>query len=306
MCSLNPSAHTYRSGREKILIIINPISGVKERDIEGFISTVSTYRDAEKFEADFRISTYPGHAVTICREGMEDGIRIFVAAGGDGTVNELGSVISGTDAVLGIIPAGSGNGLSHHLGIPGKIREAVEVINMQKKISIDTCRANDTFFVSIAGLGFDARVARQYAKSGHRGFRTYAQIALKEYFNYRPGKYRLRMDGEEYKVSAFFISFANSNQFGYNARIAPNASLTDGKLDVCIVKKPPVQAFPGIAHMMFTRRIDKSRYMETHIASHIVAERKRGKTVNIDGEAIKLPKKLNIHVVPSSLNVIVP
>jgi YegS/Rv2252/BmrU family lipid kinase len=298
--------HMSNSGKEKVLIIVNPISGVKGRNMEEFMTTLDDFLDKTKYETEYRISTYPGHAVEICRAGQEEGVRIFVAAGGDGTVNEVGSVITGTDAIMGIIPAGSGNGLAHHLSIPGKVKEAIDLINEKKVLSIDTCRANEIFFVSIAGMGFDARVARQYAKSGHRGFKTYALIAFKEYFNYKTRKYLLKMDGREHKVSAFFISFANSNQFGYNARIAPNASLTDGQLDICVVKKPPVQAFPGIAHMMFTRKIDRSKYMDIFRASHIVIERNKGKTVNIDGEAIRLPKKIEIRVVPKSLNVIVP
>lgn len=293
-------------GRQKLLFIINPVSGVKRKGLKEFKSQVEEFLDLDRFSADFRITTDPGNAVQLSREGLEDGVDIFVAVGGDGTLNEVGSVISGTDASMGIIPAGSGNGLAHHLGIPGKISDAVELINRNKTNKIDTCLVNDVFFMSIAGIGFDARVARQFAKSGQRGFKTYARIAMMEYFNYKPRKYKLILDDEELKISAFFISFANSNQFGYNARIAPQASLTDGKLDVCIVKKPPVQAFPAIAHMMFTRKIDQSKYMEVYRASRILVERKKGKTVNIDGEAVRMPKKLDIRVIPTSLNLIVP
>jgi YegS/Rv2252/BmrU family lipid kinase len=207
---------------------------------------------------------------------------------------------------MGIIPAGSGNGLAHHLGIPIKIKDAVEVLNRQKIERIDTCLADDVFFVSIAGIGFDAKVARQFAKTRKRGWKTYAWIVLKEYASYKPGKYTLTLDGKEKKVKAFFISFANSSQFGYNTRIAPSASIVDGKIDVCIVEKPPVTAFPGIVHMMFRQRIHHSKYLETCQAADIIVERKQGNSVNIDGEPIKMGKKIHFSISPASLKVIVP
>jgi len=166
--------------------------------------------------------------------------------------------------------------------------------------------ADDVFFVSIAGIGFDAKVARQFAKTRKRGFKTYARIVLKEYAAYKPRKYTLILDGKAKKVRAFFISFANSSQFGYNTRIAPAASIVDGKIDVCVVEKPPVKAFPGIAHMMFRQRIDRSKYIETYQAANIIVKRKKGKTVNIDGEPVKMGKKIHFSISPASLNVIVP
>ena len=292
--------------RIRILFIINPISGVRRRGLEEFTNLVSSRLDQDKFIADFRLTTSPGHATLIATEALEEGVRYFIAVGGDGTINEVGAVLSGTEAVLGVIPAGSGNGLAHHLGIPVKVKEAVDLLNVGHIERIDTCMANDVFFASIAGIGFDARVARQFAKSRQRGFKAYARIAMKEYYAYKPRKYVLTLDGQVHKVSAFFISFANSSQFGYNTRIAPNASIVDGKIDVCVVQKPPLQAFPGIAHLMFRRRIDRSKYLEIYQAADVSVRRKKGKTVNIDGEPIKMSKDIHIYVKHASLNVIVP
>ncbi|MEE4257933.1 MAG: YegS/Rv2252/BmrU family lipid kinase, partial [Bacteroidales bacterium] len=229
-----------------------------------------------------------------------------VAVGGDGTVNEVSQPLIGSDAIMGVIPAGSGNGLAHHLKISSKIREAVEIINAGKVISIDTCLVNDKNFLSIAGVGFDARVARHFARVQQRGFITYARMALKEYFRYKPGKYTLTLNGNERTVSAFFISFANSNQFGYNAMIAPKASITDGMIDVCIASRPPVTAFPGLAHLLFMKRIDRSRYIETIRASDILVRRKKGHTVNVDGEPLKMGTNLHIKILPASLKITVP
>ncbi len=295
-----------RDRKHKMLIIINPISGVKKRGLDEFRKLIESHLDQGLFEADFRVSSYAGHASEIVDEGLKSGILYFVVAGGDGSINEVAAKLKGTEAIMGILPAGSGNGLAHHLEIPVNSKDAIAVLNANKVEKIDTCMANDVFFISIAGIGFDARVARQFAKSKQRGFRTYARIAMKEYFRYKSRKYSLHLDGKELKVSAFFISFANSGQFGYNTRIAPGASIKDGKIDVCIVQKPPVSAIPHIAGLMFRRQIDRSKYMDIYQASEIIVKRKKGKSVNIDGEAISLDKKINIRISPASLNVIIP
>lgn len=291
---------------ERIVFVINPISGVRRKGMPEFHKIVEDHLRETGLEAVFYVTEYPGHAAEITAEALELGMHRFVAVGGDGTINEIAGELAGSPAVLGIIPAGSGNGLAHHLNIPSRTGLALDVILRNKLLPIDTCTINGRFFTSIAGLGFDARVARQFAKSGKRGFLTYARIAIREYFSYKPRKFKLSIDEKELVADAFFISFANSNQFGYNTRIAPGASLTDGLIDVCVVKKPPVRALPGILNLMLRRRIDRSRYMQTYQAKEVMVKRKKGKTANVDGESVKIGKLVRVSVRPSSLNVIIP
>ncbi len=292
--------------REKIIIIVNPVSGVRKGRMGELSELVEHSLDLERFDPEIKITRYAGHGAEIAQEGLESGIRRFIVVGGDGSINEVAEKLVDTDAILGIIPAGSGNGLAHHLGIPRKKRDAVELINRDKIVKIDTCAVNGVFFASIAGIGFDASVARQFAKSNRRGFLTYAKIVLREYLSYKPLKYNLNLDGDELETKAFFISFANSSQFGYNTQISPQASITDGLIDVCVVRKPPVTAFPAIARLMYQQKINQTKYIEIYRAANILVKRKKGKTVNVDGEAVKLGKRLHITIRPSSLNVVVP
>lgn len=291
---------------DRIVFVINPVSGVRKKGVSDFRKIVEDHLREKGIVPVFYVTEYPGHAAELTAEGLEMGLQRFVAVGGDGTINEMAGVLAGSSALLGIIPAGSGNGLAHHLNIPSRTGHALDVILQGKVLSIDTCSIDGRIFTSIAGVGFDARVARQFAKSGKRGFLTYARIAIREYFSYKQRKFKLTIDGKEMQVRAFFISFANSNQFGYNTRIAPGASLTDGLMDVCVVKKPPVSAFPGILTLMLRRMIDHSRYMNTYQAKEVRVKRKKGKTANVDGESVKMGKSLMVSVRPSSLNVIIP
>ncbi|MDT8392326.1 MAG: diacylglycerol kinase family lipid kinase [Bacteroidales bacterium] len=292
--------------KKKLIVIVNPVSGVRHHRLSRLRANIFSMLDLNVFIPEIVITNKAGHAREITAEGLRAGVKYFLAAGGDGTVNEVASVLSGTDAVMGILPSGSGNGLAHHLGIPVSMDEALKLFNRQHISRIDTCQVNNRFFVSIAGIGFDARVARQFAQNRRRGFITYAQLVFREYFNYRPKKYLLFFDGREIRTRAFFISFANSGQFGYNTMIAPEASITDGLIDVCIVQKPPLSAFPGIFRLVLKHRINRSRYLTTYQAARIYVKRNKGKTVNIDGEAVRMGKELNIQLIPANLNVVVP
>lgn len=292
--------------KQRLCVIVNPVSGVSRKRMGEFRRLVGQHLAEQLYETVIHVTRAPGHGRRIAAEALEDGIRIFVVAGGDGTVNEVADVLAGTTARLAIIPAGSGNGLAHHLGIPFRKKDALDLIVQGHTVTIDTCRVNGLFFASIAGIGFDAKVARQFANSHRRGFLTYARIVMKEYLHYKSGKYRLSLDGEEMEKEAFFISFANSNQFGYNTRISPRASITDGLIDVAVVSKPPVKAFPEIARLMYRQEIDRSKYISIYRASDILVWREKGKTVNVDGEAVRMGKKLHITISPASLNVIVP
>ncbi len=291
--------------KKNILFILNPISG--KRSKKNIPRIINDHIDKSKFEISIKQTEYPGHAVELSKQGVQDGYDVIVAVGGDGTVNEVASQMIYTDVVMGIIPGGSGNGLARHLNIPLSPVKAIELINRCNVTKIDTAKVNDVPFVSIAGIGFDALVAKKFAESSTRGFLTYFRIAANEFLHYKPKKYKLIFDdGTKIKRRAFFISFANSNQFGYNTQIAPNARLNDGKIDICIAQKPSIFQTPILANLLLLKMIDKSPLMEIVPTTGVKIKRKRNRVVNIDGEPMKLKKTLEVKVVPSSLKIIIP
>ena len=291
--------------KKRILFIVNPISGTRgKRNLPGLIND---HIDKKKFEISISLTEYAGHAIELSKRGVEESYDVIVAVGGDGTVNEVASQMIYTNSVLGIIPGGSGNGLARHLNIPLTPVKAIELINKFNITVIDTAKVNDVSYVSIAGVGFDALIAKKFAESKSRGFITYFRNATREFLNYRPKKYKLIFDeGLKIKRRAFFISFANSNQFGYNTQIAPNARLNDGKIDICIAKKPSIFETPILANLLLLKMIDKSPLMEIIPTTGVKIKRKKNRVVNIDGEPMKLTKTLNVKVVPASLKIIIP
>ncbi len=288
--------------KQTIRFIINPISGTrKKRNLPEIIDKVL---DKEKYDYEIKLSEYPGHAKLLAQEAVEQHIDIVVAAGGDGSINEVGVPLIDTSTALGIIPCGSGNGLSHHLDLPMTAPEAVKIINIGKRYKIDTVTVNGIPFISIAGTGFDAKVANDYANDPRRGFDTYLKYIVKDYFEYKEEKYRIVMPERTVIAKAMFISFANSNEQGFNIPISPNASLQDGKVDLCIVRKPNVAELPIMGGFMLNRKMDKAPKVDIFQTSKATIIREKANVINIDGESVMTEKDLEIEVKPLSLNII--
>ncbi|NVN93747.1 MAG: diacylglycerol kinase family lipid kinase [Bacteroidetes bacterium] len=290
--------------KQKIIFIINPISGiVKKADIE---NQIALFIDKDKYEIHIVKTEYASHAILLTEKAINEGADIIVAVGGDGSVNEVVNGIKGSNVKLGIIPLGSGNGLARFLKIPFPIKDAIEVLNKGNYTVVDTVNVNDRVFLSIAGIGFDALVAKRFAKYHKRGFWSYFTIATKEYRMYRPKKYMIKLNGDTIIRKALMVVFANSDQFGYNTSIAPHASINDGLIDVCIVKKIPAYKMLFFIQLLFLKQLYKTNYLEIIKTNELWIERKRNKVVNIDGEPVKLTKNLHIKVNHLALNVIIP
>lgn len=283
-----------------ILFIINPISGtVKKSGVEHLINE---NLDLTKYNYSIKHTQYPHHATEIAKQEANN-YQIIVAVGGDGTVHEVGLGLINTNAILGIIPMGSGNGLARHLKIPMSTKKAILLLNKFKSKAIDTVKINDTHFLGAGGIGFDAHISYLFAKATKRGFITYLQLSVKEFFNYKEQDYQLIIDGKTLHRKAFLITFANSNQYGNNAFIAPNAVIDDGWISIVILKKfSLIYAIP-LAIKLFTKKINSSKFVEeikvkkTQIISP-------SKEIHLDGEPLLIENTINIEVLPLSLNVI--
>ena len=142
--------------KQRILFIVNPFAGTSTK--QNIKDLIPKFLDEGKYEFDIVFTEYPLHGYEIAKEAVLAGTDIVVANGGDGTVNEVAAAIAGSDTILGIIPGGSGNGFSMHIGLGRSFNKSMAAINHGKVMSIDTCRLNGEFYVNVAGLGFDARI----------------------------------------------------------------------------------------------------------------------------------------------------
>lgn len=287
--------------KQKILFVVNPISGAKKKlPIEQLIGT---YLDKSLFDSEVYFTTSRGDAIVRSKKAVVDGFNIVVAVGGDGTINEVAQGLLGSNVALAVIPRGSGNGFANYFKIPHNPIGALNVINKTRLRCIDVGKLNEKLFLSVAGLGFDARVSTAFDAFGKRGLMSYMYISLREYFSYNPKAYRIEADGEQINTTAFLLTAANSTQYGNNALVAPNALIDDGLLDLVILK--PTSAFNAllISLRMFNGTLHKSSFCK-------VIRIKEAKIFHedfeaqIDGEPIHVEKETTIKIFPSALNVI--
>ena len=290
--------------KKKIIFIINPISGHHNKN--NFPNLVEKHIDKNQYEYSIVFTEYAGHATELTMKAIEDDFDYIAAVGGDGTINEVAKCLIGKRQILVIVPLGSGNGLARHLELPFKTERLIkEVINKGKIYKIDTAVMNDIPFISIAGIGFDALIADYFAKDENRGFMTYAKLITEKYPNYRQKEYTLILDDEKtIECKPFFVTFANSSQFGYNAEISPKASVQDGLIDVCIFKKPNILEVPIVATYFLAKQIDKSNFIDIYKAKKIKVTRKVAEVANIDGEAVEMSKDITVEIIPLSLNIL--
>jgi len=287
--------------KRKALFIINPVSGGKSKD--GVPALIDKHLDKTVFDTQVLYSDGIAHAHQIAKEAIGT-YELIVAVGGDGTVNEIASAIVGSKAVLGILPYGSGNGLSRFLGIPMGVEKAIETLNNWRVESIDAATANGDWFFNMAGMGFDAHISEVFSHQKKRGFSTYFKSALTEIANYKAQNYLIYIDGKLYEREAFMLSFANSSQYGNNAHVSPNASVQDGLIDVCVIKPFPLWRFPEMGFRMFTKTAAGSKYVEIIRGKHIKVQRTDKGPMHLDGEPRIAPADIEIIVAPSSLKII--
>ncbi len=290
--------------RKKILFIINPISG--GRDKQRIPGLIEKHLDKNKYEHRISFTERVEHGYMLAKAAVKDHYDIIVAVGGDGTVNEISKAIIHTDVTLGIVPFGSGNGLARSLKIPLKSIEAIQLLNKGNIDTIDAAKLNEHHFFNIAGSGFDAHISECFAKNNIRGFSGYIKTTFQELKKYVPQEYEINLDGNKIVRKAFIVSIANSSQYGNEAHIAPRADVKDGWLDIVVVK--PIRWFkiPFLALRMFNKSAESSSYVEMFRAKKIEIKREYSAAIHLDGEPRIEKKDMLIEILPLSLKVIVP
>lgn len=288
--------------KKKILFVINPISGGKRKT--AFNKQILETLDLNKFEPTFQQTDHANHGYELAKQAVENKYDAVVAVGGDGTINEIGSALVGSGIPMGIIPEGSGNGLALYLGIPLNEGGAIRRLNRFETIEVDSGELNGRFFFNMAGVGFDAWVSDKFATDPDRGPIGYLKSAINVFSNYKSKRYRLTVDGRELEREAFMISVANSPQYGNNAYIAPNASVNDGVLDVCVVHKFPMYLLPVMVYHLFNKSAQQSEYVEIIPGKEIKIVAESDEPVHIDGEPVDVGKELLINVKKRSLKII--
>ena len=290
--------------KKKAIFIINLISGTSDKAaIPGLIDQLL---DKEKFEYEIAITEYAGHASEIAAKAKDDGVDMVVAVGGDGTVNEVARAIVHSNTALGIIPCGSGNGLARHLQLPINVKKSIEIINAFEVSDLDYGIINGYPFFCTCGMGFDAFISLKFAEAGKRGPLTYIENVLREGLKYEPETYTVMADDETSQHKAFLISCANASQYGNNAYIAPQASMSDGLMDVIIMEPFGLIDAPQISIEMFNKTLNKNNSkIKTFRCKKLHIHRDTPGAIHYDGDPVMTGADIDVELKPKGIKIVV-
>ncbi len=257
--------------KKKAVFVINLNSGTTSK--RAIPKLIDDNLDKSKFDYEIAVTEYAGHASEIASRVKEEGKDIVVAVGGDGTVNEVARAIVHSQTALGIIPCGSGNGLARHLLLPMNVRKAIAVLNECEIHSLDYGIINGYPFFCTCGMGFDA--------------------------------YILHDENGTIKHKAFLISCANASQYGNNAYIAPQASMSDGLLDVIIMEPFDVFEAPQISIDMFNKTLNRSSKIKTFKCRKLHIHRSHPGAIHYDGDPAMTGEDIEVELIPKGIKIIV-
>lgn len=294
----------------KIIYIINPISGTRSKS--NLREIVEAKTKEQKIAYQILLSVANGDYSFLSSVIKEENITDVVIAGGDGTVSQVVGSLLNEKVDFGIIPCGSGNGLALAAKIPKQPEKALDIIFTGKAALTDGFYVNKTFACMLCGVGFDGKVAHEFSQQESRGLSTYAKLVSKNFFNASPYHFSIECNGMNFESEAFFISIANSNQFGNNFTIAPKALLADGLLDIVIAKKTakPLLLF-NLVRQILTGKLQDIKNSLDHPVIYFQTDKiKIGNNndapMHIDGDPAETPRTIEIEIRKKCFRLIQP
>jgi len=279
----------------RLKLIVNPISGTRsEQARTHLVDNIMAKLSSMGFDVSKVLTSCAGDATRLARQAIDEGLDGVLACGGDGTVNEVARAMAQSSVPMGILPNGSGNGLARHIGLPMDPLAAVDTINARHIEACDYATVGDIPFFCTFGVGFDADVAHRFASGANRGLFSYIKAAIQEFYNFKTRIYKITLDNETIEREALLIAVCNASQYGNNAYIAPQASITDGLLNVIIVKRAGRLRTAMLGVDLMSGLINDNSIIETHSVKSVRIERPENSAAHLDGEPMLPGTDLNI------------
>jgi YegS/Rv2252/BmrU family lipid kinase len=296
--------------KRRIIYFINPISGTSGKSI--LIKKIEEKTTLQGIPFEIINTNAKGDYQFLKEKILREQITDIVICGGDGTVSKVAGSLLNENVNIGIIPIGSGNGLALAAKIPTKVDSALELIFKGNASFIDSFSINGNFSCMLCGLGFDAQVAHDFSNQSSRRLVTYIKQTIINFIRMRPSDFKINYGGQSIQTSAFFISIANSNQFGNQFTIAPKASLTDGLLDIVVVKKMPKYRFLwSVLKQVLNGKLkdyDESTFHKEEVlyfqTDRLTIKNQDAAPLHIDGDPCNTSNEFKIEVIPNAFKLL--
>ncbi len=286
-----------------IHFIVNPRAGTRGIDVD---TVIRETLGGSGVAFEVKRTTHRRHALELARAAADEGIALVVAAGGDGTVNEVASGLVGSQTALGILPVGSGNGFARGLGVPmDPVRACRGLLDADVR-SIDAGRIAGQYFFSTAGLGLDAEVSWLYDSKPdrRRGFLPYVALTARALLTFVPDEVTVTLDdATTIRTFPTVLTVANTAQYGSGAVIAPGALPDDGLLDLCVVEDFSLLRAMRHSHRLFTGTIDRMPGVRLFRFRRLQITRTAPGRLQADGEALEGAAVLDVEVIPQAIQV---
>ncbi len=268
----------------------------------------------------FALTCRAGHAFELARQAVAEGFPKVIAVGGDGTVNEAVNALAGSQAALGIIPAGGANDLATHLGIPADMDRALGIALHGRTKNIDLIKVNGSYYATVGGLGIAAKVAfrvnnlRRLSSRGQALYRLFGRLiysacALREILGQPEfsSQCRLTIDGHRCTVRVWGLFVGNQPRLGNTFIVNPAADHGDAWLDICLIHNPGSKLRQLLTVLLATRgRHTRLPFVQTSRARIVKVESEDPLMFFGDGEILSLRPPHNIELAPRALKVMVP
>jgi YegS/Rv2252/BmrU family lipid kinase len=289
-----------------IAVIINPITGLaRPEDARLRAERAAAVIERQGEEADVLVTQHQGHGRELATAAVRRGARLVMVWGGDGTINEVASALAFSETPLGIIPAGSGNGLARALHIRAQPEQAICTAMRAKPRAIDLGELGGRLFVNLAGIGLDAHVAAQFNAAGgrRRGLARYMGLAARALVTYVPARYVISGPGLHLNVRAVLVALANSTQYGNGAQIAPQAQIDDGQLDLVVVRERSRLVTVCQTPRLFNGSVGRMPECSIHRVRDVRVECPDRMAFHVDGEPVEGDATLIGRVHPAALRI---
>jgi diacylglycerol kinase (ATP) len=296
----------------RFIYIVNPISGAREKDTLRELIHAKTWAAGIGFEVYHSVAN--GDYSFLYPSIEENGVTDIIIAGGDGTINQVINKLRKFDINFGIIPSGSGNGLAFSAGLVKNASASLDTIFRGNAKYTDAFTINGQFACMLCGLGFDAQVAHDFANDPKRGLLTYIKKTASNFFSSKTYPFVINTNGRKITTDSFFISIANSNQFGNHFTIAPSASLTDGMLDIVVMNRQnklamlfrtTKQVF-GFNKLQAVKNMDERESLLYFQTDKLVIENPQNAPMHIDGDPVNSAPVLEIELIKNCFKLIYP
>ena len=292
----------------RVLIIYNPAAG-QSPDLASTLDRVATLWRDRGWIVSICATTAPGDATIKAQQAAKDGYNAVVAAGGDGTVNEVMNGLVGTNTALGVLPLGTVNIWAREMGLSMDMLKAAAILFDSQLTQIDVGIAGNRYFLLMAGIGFDAAVTETVdAKEKKKlGAIAYIKKAIEVAWNFRGVRPKLRIDGKRVRGKILMVTIGNSQLYGGVIKFTAHATINDGLLDVCVIKGDGMLSAPRRLISIFARHYNRDPKVKYFQARQIEISGQKGKPipVQVDGDYLgKTP--MSFRVVPNSLWILVP